>query len=80
MHTILMVSAGLALLAIMLVTGKADKQRAVRRFIAVWLGISLANMIAGTAYAGYTLAEEATVAIAVFGIPFAAALIARRIG
>jgi uncharacterized membrane protein len=78
MHTMLMVSAGLALLALMLVLGKSDRQRAIRRFIPVWLGISAANLIAGTAYAGYTIAEEAIVAIAVFGIPFAAALIAQK--
>jgi uncharacterized membrane protein len=78
MHTVLMVTAGLALLALMLVLGKADSQRAIRRFIPVWLGISAANLIAGTAYAGYTFAEEAMVAIAVFGIPFVAALIAQR--
>jgi uncharacterized membrane protein len=78
MHVILMIVAGFALLAILMLTAKGDRPKAIKRFIPLWLGISVANMIIGTAYAGYTLMEEAIVATAIFGIPLATALIIGR--
>ena len=79
MHVILMIVAGFALLAILVLMAKGDRASAIKRFIPLWLGISVANMIVGTAYAGYSLMEEALVAIAIFGVPLAAALVVGRL-
>jgi hypothetical protein len=43
-------------------------------FVALWLGISGANMWVGVAKAGYTLSEEFPIFLVIFGVPSIAAI------
>jgi hypothetical protein len=46
-------------------------------FLAAWLAIAAANMWVGVARAGYSVAEELPIFALIFGVPAAAALLAR---
>lgn len=78
MHIALMLIAGIALLAVFVLTNKGNPERAFNRFLPVWLGISVANMIVGTVYEGYSLAQEALASSVIFFVPLALAFVARR--
>ena len=43
-------------------------------FVAVWLGISGANLWVGVAKAGYTLNEEFPIFLLIFGVPLIVAI------
>jgi hypothetical membrane protein len=82
MHMLTMVVGGLVLLgafilaAVMLKRSIADGARA---FIWPWLAISLANMLVGVYWAGYSWGVEIPVLVIVFAVPTAAAwYVARR--
>lgn len=80
MHTIKVLAAGFALLALCLVAGRAlgspgaGLALGAKLFIPLWLAGSALNMWIGVSKAGYSVADEAPVFLMVFGIPAAVAL------
>lgn len=68
-HSMMMILGGLILLTIMVSLQKGGRARGALRFIPIWLAISVANMIVGVLYAGYSWNEEFMVLLMVFGIP-----------
>jgi hypothetical protein len=80
MHTIMIIVAGMGLLAVILLAGRwlggveqAGLVVSAKIFIPVWLIASLVNMWLGVSRAGYTAAEELPILLLVFGIPAAVA-------
>jgi hypothetical protein len=79
MHTLLMTSAGLVLLALLVGAAKLLGSsswtigRATRLFIPVWLVIAIGNMLVGMYSAGIPFLTELLVLVVVFGVPAAAA-------
>jgi len=76
MRTILFLVAGCLLMGGFLLVGKlfsgqfADAPRvATWAFIVVWLAVAAANMWAGVARAGYSVADESPIFILVFAVP-----------
>lgn len=85
MHTILVILGGLVLLAFCLLVGRATDgsggmARAALWFLPLWLIATLVNMWVGVSRAGYTVAQEAPVALVVFIVPALIALALRRWG
>lgn len=78
-HTVIMLLAGLGLL-ILLRLAIQDAARGTRLFLILWLIVAIGNLLVGVLYAGYGWAEEAGIALVVFGVPAAIALAARRFG
>lgn len=76
-HTIIMLLAGLGLLVLLRLTIK-DAARAMRLFLILWLVVAIGNLLVGVLHAGYGWAEEAGIALIVFGVPAALALALRR--
>ena len=76
-HTTIMLLAGLALLILLRLTIK-DAARATRLFLILWLLVAIGNLLVGVLHAGYSWAEEAGIALVVFGVAAAVALLARR--
>lgn len=76
-HTTIMLLAGFALLILLGLTIK-DAARATRLFLLLWLVVSVGNLLVGVLHAGYGWAEEATIALLVFGAPAALALLTAR--
>ena len=69
MHTIMVIGAGLALLAIITLKAKLDSTRAFKSFWPLWLACSIGNMVYGVMEAGYSWADEAPILLVVFGVP-----------
>jgi uncharacterized membrane protein YwaF len=69
MHTIMVLGAGLALLAIITIKARLDSSRAMRAFLPLWAACSIGNMVYGVVEAGYSWAEEAPILLVVFGVP-----------
>lgn len=82
MHTLMIIGVGFALLAAFAILGYLSGLRRAAWamwFVPVWLVGALINMWVGVSQAGYTVAQEAPIALVVFGVPAALAwLIARR--
>ena len=78
-HTAIMLIAALGLLIGLRLLVR-DKARATRAFLALWLLVSIANLLYGVLGADYGWGEEAVVWLLVFGLPAAVALIAARFG
>lgn len=83
MHTLNMISAGLALLGVLILIGRAIAGTAgaakwARLFLPIWLVISLVNLWVGVARAGYPLSVELPVLAAIFGVPAAVAFFLDR--
>lgn len=81
MHTIMVVSGGLLLLALMAVAGKMTSLgmgRALLWFIPVWLVCAAVNMWVGVTRAGYTVAQEFPILLLVFAVPAGIALLLYR--
>jgi len=76
-HTVIMLLAGIALLVLLRLTIR-DAARATRLFVILWLIVAIGNLLAGVLHAGYGWAEEAGIALAVFGVPAAIAFAVRR--
>lgn len=80
MHTIKVLAAGFALLAICLIAGRGlgspgtGLAMGAKVFIPLWLTGAAINMWVGVSKAGYSVADEAPVFLMVFGIPAAVAL------
>lgn len=77
-HTAIMLLAGLALLILLRLT-ISDAARATRLFLILWLVVAIGNLLVGVLYAGYGWAEEAGIALLVFGVPAVIALAVRRV-
>jgi hypothetical protein len=76
MRTPLFLLAGFLLLAACMLLGKLFSSNyagatyaATLIFVALWLGISGANLWVGVAKAGYTLNEEIPIFLLIFGVP-----------
>ncbi|MEJ5058421.1 MULTISPECIES: hypothetical protein [unclassified Pseudomonas] len=75
MHTTIIITFGLILLALMLFIGENigfSRQTLAYSFIVLWLALTLINGAVGTVHAGQPLGTELAVGSAVFGIPVAA--------
>ena len=84
MRTSLFLLSGFFFLAASLITAKlfyahlpSAPTVATVSFIALWLAITALNMWLGVAKAGYSIAEELPIQALIFGLPTAAALLAR---
>jgi hypothetical protein len=76
MRTPLFLLVGFLLLAACMLLGKLFSSRypgatyaATLTFVALWLGISGANLWVGVAKAGYTLSEEVPIFLLIFAVP-----------
>ena len=71
MHTIIVVLGGFVLLGACLLAGRVMKTMPIAAliFIPIWLGAAAINMWLGVSRAGYSVAEELPVFLAVFAIP-----------
>lgn len=78
-HSMMMILGGLILLVIMVSLQKGGRAKGSLRFIPIWLAISVANMVVGVLYAGYSWGEEFTVLLMVFGIPAVIAFAVSRV-
>ena len=75
MHTTIIITFGLILLALMLYIGEKigfPRQVLAYSFIVLWLALTLINGAVGMVHAGQPLGTELVVGSAVFGIPVAA--------
>lgn len=80
MHTAIVMGSGLAVLALMIVAGRAFGQarRAALLFIPLWFVAAAVNMWIGVARAGYAWTDEAPIFLVVFGAPAAIAWVLSR--
>jgi len=83
MHALMIITVGLGVLGIFCIFGKARAGlpgvvRAAKVFLPVWLVASLINLSVGVLKAGYTVAQELPILLAVFGTPALAALLILR--
>jgi hypothetical protein len=76
MHTIMVVLGGFLLLGACLLAGRWMKTMSIAAliFIPIWFGTALINLWIGVSRAGYSVAEELPVFLAVFAIPAVVAL------
>jgi hypothetical protein len=82
MRTLLFLFGGFLLLAASMILGKLFSSNysgatfvATFIFVALWLGISGANLWVGVAKAGYSLREEFPIFLLIFGVPAAVAML-----
>jgi hypothetical protein len=81
MHTVIVISAGLALLALCLLVGRsvgsgdASMARSALVFLPLWLLGAGINMWFGVSQAGYSVADEAPMFVAVFAVPAVVAVL-----
>lgn len=78
-HTMIVILAGLVMLGIMMATAKGNYAGAVKRFLPLWLLLSVINMLVGVYSAGYSFREELPILALVFAVPAAAALLVRAL-
>lgn len=81
MRTAIIIVGGLVLLGVFLFLGSrlggaGGLATAAKIFIALWLVVALVNMWIGVSRAGYTVAEELPIMLAIFGVPALAAAVA----
>ena len=75
MHMVMVIVAGLLLLAVFALFGRlwghdaASVALAARWFIPVWVGVALVNLWVGVTRAGYTLAQELPILLVVVAVP-----------
>jgi hypothetical protein len=79
MHTILVIMGGFVVLLIASMLGRwiggpGSVATAALYFLPVWLVCALINMWLGVSGAGYTVAQEAPIAVVVFAVPAAVAV------
>ncbi|BCX65617.1 MULTISPECIES: hypothetical protein [Pseudomonas] len=75
MHTTIIITFGLILLALMLYIGEKigfTRQTLAYGFVGLWLALTLINGAVGVVHAGQPLSMELMVGSAVFGVPVAA--------
>ena len=76
MHTLKIVLAGVVLLGICMLVGRwiegaahTAVSTAIKSFLVLWLIATLGNLWFGVSKAGYSVKDEAPVAVVVFGVP-----------
>jgi hypothetical protein len=81
MRTLLFLLVGFLLLTASMMLGKLFSSNypgatfaATITFVAIWLGISSANLWVGVAKAGYSLNEEFPIFLLIFGVPAVVAI------
>ena len=81
-HTVKVIAAGFALLAVCLLIGRATTSPAsagmilgAKVFLPLWLAGAGINMWVGVSRAGYTVREEAPIFALVFAVPAVVALL-----
>jgi hypothetical protein len=80
MRSIIIIVGGLVLLALFLVVGwrffggLPSAVTAAKFFIPAWLAVALINMWIGVSRAGYSVADEFPIFLAIFAIPAAVAV------
>jgi len=82
-HTLKVIAGGMALLGLCLLVGRwlggpvpaVGLAKAIKVFIPLWFVAAGINMWVGVAKAGYSVAEEAPIFLAVFAVPTAVALV-----
>ncbi|MHC8398400.1 hypothetical protein ACYZTX_02600 [Pseudomonas sp. MDT1-17] len=75
MHTTIIITFGLILLALMLFIGEKigfSRQTLTYSFVVLWFALTLINGAVGMVSAGQPLSTELVVGSAVFGVPVAA--------
>ena len=75
MHTLMVVTGGLVLLALMMLIGQrlgVSRQILVDSFVGVWLVAAVVNGAVGVIIAGQPLASELVIGGVVFGLPMVA--------
>jgi hypothetical protein len=75
MHTTIIITFGLILLALMLFIGEKigfSRQTLAYSFVVLWLALTLINGAVGMVHAGQPLSTELVIGSAVFGVPVAA--------
>jgi hypothetical protein len=82
MRTALFLLVGFLLLAACTLLGKLFSSNypgaalaAIIIFVALWLGVSAANLWVGVAKAGYTLSEELPIFLLIFAVPAIVAIL-----
>jgi hypothetical protein len=80
MRSVVIILGGLALLAVVALAGwriggNARIATAAQIFIPIWLATALTNMWAGVFRAGYPVADELPIFLAIFGVPAAIAIV-----
>ena len=82
MHTLKVIFGGFLLLGVCLLLGRwiGDAAAAVvattiKYFIVLWLAATLVNMWVGVSKAGYSIKDEAPVALLVFAVPAIVAIV-----
>ncbi len=83
MRTIILIVAGLVLLAVFcfiarLFKGDHGVSRTATIFIGLWFIVAAVNLSMGVINTGYTVLEEMPLFLAVFGVPVLVALVIRR--
>lgn len=79
MHTLSLIAAGLALLAIFVLVGRRLKRPlGLQVYLLIWGAVCVVNLLVGTLWAGYSLAAELAVLLVVFAVPAAAAYLVLR--
>ena len=78
MHTLKIIGAGLTLLGVFLLAGRAFHQapRLALYFLPVWLAATFMNLWYGITRAGYSFRDEAPIFLLVFAVPAAVAILA----
>lgn len=86
MHSILVITGGIALLLLFVAAGRliggGDRRpmsRAALYFLPVWFVCAAVNMYVGVTQAGFSVAQELPFFALVFGVPSAAAFVAYRL-
>jgi hypothetical protein len=79
MHTILVITGGFVVLLVASMLGRwiggpGSVATAALYFLPVWRVCALINMWLGVSRAGYTVAQEAPIAVVVFAVPAAVAI------
>ena len=82
MHTLTIIFAGLLLLGVCMLLGRWIGGAAatvvattIKCFIVLWLAATLVNMWVGVSKAGYSMKDEAPVALLVFAVPAIVAIV-----
>ena len=82
MHTLKVILGGLLLLGVCLLLGRGIGGAAatavattIKRFLVLWLVATLVNMWVGISKAGYSVKDEAPVALLVFAVPAIVAIV-----
>jgi hypothetical protein len=81
MHTVIVISSGLALLALCLLVGRfttaggSGMAQSALIFLPLWLLGAAVNMWFGVSRAGYSVADETPTFLIVFGVPAAVAVL-----